>query len=166
MGRRHNAQSGFKTRSRTCRHGRLGVMDAVALITIVGLTVAITTVRIRWAKTRTKAGREIKLLEQATREAKSSERASRSSARLSNASVEVSNSSLRYLAAAEQARQSDRLLAWVCLCLYRRWLLLYSGWLVGRATQLRNKAKAKLQRCNSIFDSLGIKHDSNREDGM
>jgi hypothetical protein len=135
-------------------------MDGISFITIVALTVAATTARHYWAVGRTKAGRESRLLKQATCAAKSSERASIASQRLSKASTELSDSALRFSAAAEQAQQSDRLLLWVFLCLYRKWLLLHSRCLIGRAMQLREHADIKLRKCIAILDSLGVKHDA------
>jgi hypothetical protein len=135
-------------------------MDGITFITIVVTTVAITTVRHYWAIGRTKAGRECRLLKQATRAAKSSEKASKASVRLSNASTELSNAALKYAEAVEQAQQSEKVFQAICLNLYRKWLLLYSRWLIGRAMQLRDKADIKLQRCHTILDSLGIKRDA------
>jgi hypothetical protein len=135
-------------------------MEVSSFITIFAFTVAITTTRYYWAFRCSKSGRESRLIKQAGRAAKSSQRASNASVRLSKASVELSLSASQFSTATEQAQQSDKMFQWVCLCLYRKWLLLQSRWLLGRAIQRRERAEIKFQRCMAIIDSLGIKNDA------
>ena len=141
----------------------LGIMDAILFITVFALMVVSTAARHRASSGRIKARRELWLLKEATRAAKSSQMASSASVRLSNASRGLSSASARFSQAAELAQQSDRSFEWVCLHLYSKWLLFCSGWFIGRATQLGKRADTKLHRCTTILDSLGVKHDASFE---
>jgi hypothetical protein len=96
----------------------------------------------------------------ATRLAKSSEAASQKSEQLSKASGSFSQASVKYSEAARQAEQSGSFIRWLCFRLYSRLMLVRAKWLIGKSVQLTSRARAELQKCDAIIDSLGIKRDA------
>ena len=96
-------------------------------------------------------------LRRATRAAKSSRADSLTSAQLTNASVELSGAATALFQAARLARDDGRFLRLVSLYSYGKWLWYRSGWLLGRAIRLMERAQAKLKTSTAILDSLGVR---------
>jgi hypothetical protein len=122
-------------------------MDAYSFSLSVVLCVAGTTFRHHRAIANSRAGRERNLLKRATRAARNSEIASQTCGHLSNRSIELSGASGVVLGAARQARDEQRLLQFVCLYLYGKWMFYCAGCLLGWAN-------AKLRDCAAILNRV------------
>ncbi|MGA2853398.1 MAG: hypothetical protein ABSE90_04635 [Verrucomicrobiota bacterium] len=127
-------------------------MDSIIpIISIVGLIFAFVV-----AQRHRDGTEEKRRARQATRAAKSSEKASKASERLSRESVAFSNAATEMF---QKAQQAPSYFSWWYLCFFGRLSLWRSRWLMGRSLRLLDRAKAELQRCDAILDSLGLKHD-------
>jgi hypothetical protein len=127
-------------------------MGGISLITIVVVIFAITAARQHWS-----GDRVIRRANQAGRAARSSERAAKASVRMSNASGAFSSAASR---ASKRAQQAQSRVSWWCWCFYGKFLIWCSRWFLARSARLRDRAKAKLQSCDTILASLGVKPDA------
>lgn len=136
----------------SCSVYSLDLMDGISLITIVVVIFAITAARHHSSRDRI-----VRHANQARRAARSGERATKASVRMSNAAIAFSSAASR---ASNRAQQAQNCVSWWCWCFFSKLLIWCSRWFMGRSARLRDRAKAKLQSCDTILASLGVKPDA------
>jgi hypothetical protein len=127
-------------------------MSDPAVILILAMLIALVAARVFWV-----FDRGVRRAKQATRAARSSGRASKMSVRFSSFGEALSVASSQ---ASARALQAESWFGWRCWSFYGKALLLFARWFIGIAVRLRDRARAKLESCDAILDSLGVKHDA------
>ena len=130
----------------------LSIMDGFSTILLAVAVVVITAVRHYWS-----SDPVVRLARQAERAAKSSERAFKASAHLSNLAGGFSTASIE---ASQRGRQARSHFVGVYWLRRAELLLLCARWFLAGSTRLRDRAKTKLESCDTILDSLGVKRDA------